>query len=331
MAHVDNEPPEDGGMRADERPTAAVAVRTAGRAAITPQALQFEADQRKLLGEYVKAQMIDGTDYGVIPGTDRKTLLKPGAEKLCGLFHCVAEYTLEDKTEDWERGLFNYRFACHIVSPSGGVVAEGVGSCSSFEKKYRWRAAERVCPSCGKAAIIKGKAEYGGGYLCWAKRDGCGAKFGDNDPQITNQAVGQVENPDRADLTNTILKMAKKRALIDAAISLARCSDLFTQDVEEQSNDPTPAPAKPQTDPKKEEPKPTNGKRLSREQVAEIMSLVSQKGADKRRFLDWAQGVAKVAIKDYGDIPETLYDQAVALLKQKADKPAIQPEKGDSK
>lgn len=318
---------DDKAEPATAEPTA-VAVRTAGRAAITPQALEFEAGQRKLLGEYVRSQMIDGTDYGVIPGTDRKTLLKPGAEKLCGLFHCVAEYTLEDKTEDWERGLFNYRFSCHIVSPSGGVVAEGVGSCSSFEKKYRWRAAERVCPSCGKAAIIKGKAEYGGGYLCWAKRDGCGAKFGDNDPQITNQAVGQVENPDRADLTNTILKMAKKRALIDAAISLARCSDLFTQDVDE-TVEPEPAPAK--TEPKKEEPKPTSGKRLSREQVAEIMSLISQKGADKRRFLDWAQGVAKVAIKDYGDIPATLYDQAIALLKQKADKPAIQPEKDGAK
>lgn len=284
----------------------------AGRAVITPEALAFESEQRKLLGKYVRDQMIEGTDFGVIPGTTNKTLLKPGAEKLCGLFHCVPEYTLEDKTEDWASGLFSYRFLCRVVSAAGGVVAEGVGSCSSYEKKYRYRAAERVCPSCGKAAIIKGKAEYGGGYLCWAKKDGCGAKFGDNDRSITDQQVGQIENPDMADIVNTILKMAKKRALVDAAISLARCSDLFTQDVEEIAGEPEPVEQKP---------RPTTGQRISREQVAELINLVSQKGADKKRFLVWASGVARVEIKDYPDIPASLFSEAKSLLEKKADKP----------
>lgn len=35
------------------------------------------------------------------------------------------------------------------------------------------------------------------------------------------------------DIVNTIMKMAKKRALIDAVLSATRSSDLFTQDVEE--------------------------------------------------------------------------------------------------
>lgn len=35
------------------------------------------------------------------------------------------------------------------------------------------------------------------------------------------------------DVVNTIMKMAKKRALIDAVLSATRSSDLFTQDVEE--------------------------------------------------------------------------------------------------
>lgn len=34
-----------------------------------------------------------------------------------------------------------------------------------------------TCPDCGASAIIKGKAEFGGGYLCWKKEGGCGAKF----------------------------------------------------------------------------------------------------------------------------------------------------------
>jgi hypothetical protein len=34
-----------------------------------------------------------------------------------------------------------------------------------------------VCPVCGKDAVIKGKAEYGGGWLCFGKKGGCGAKW----------------------------------------------------------------------------------------------------------------------------------------------------------
>ena len=44
---------------------------------------------------------------------------------------------------------------------------------------------EPSCPSCGKkGAIIKGKEEYGGGYLCYKKKGGCGAKFKDLPKQV---------------------------------------------------------------------------------------------------------------------------------------------------
>lgn len=38
---------------------------------------------------------------------------------------------------------------------------------------------DRLCPQCQKPAIIKGRAEYGGGWLCFKKKGGCGAKFPD--------------------------------------------------------------------------------------------------------------------------------------------------------
>jgi len=206
----------------------------AGRALIAADAIHQEEDQRNLLGRYIQTQMQEGTDYGVIPGTKNRTLLKPGAEKLTQLFRCVPRYTIEEKIEDWNTGLFFYRFRCEIVTQADRLtVAEGVGSCSTYESRYRWRNADRTCPACGKAAIIKGKAEYGGGYLCFKKKDGCGAKFADNDPAITDQPTGRVQNPDLCDQANTVLKMAKKRALVDASISLARCSDIFTQDAED--------------------------------------------------------------------------------------------------
>lgn len=210
------------------------------RPLITRQGLQEEAEQRKLLMEYVRNQMVEGTDFGVIPGSEKrqqKTLLKPGAEKLTDLFQCTPEFELTRAVEDWDKPLIHYVFRCRIVTrQSGQIVAEGFGSCNSRESKYRYRNGERLCPACGKATIIKGKAEYGGGWICFTKKSGCGAKFEERCSDIINQQVGRVENMDVADVANTILKMAKKRAQVDAVIALARCSDMFTQDVEDFDN-----------------------------------------------------------------------------------------------
>ena len=43
----------------------------------------------------------------------------------------------------------------------------------------------------------------------------------------------KVENPDIADVWNTCLKMAKKRAFVDAVKSTTAASDVFTQDIED--------------------------------------------------------------------------------------------------
>jgi len=226
-----------------ERTADLAPVHTPSRGAtIVADALVQETEQRKLLGQYVAHHMVEGVDYGVIPGTKNKTLLKPGAEKLTQLFRCIPRFTTEDKVENWETGLFYYRFRCQIVTQADdAVVAEGVGSCSTYESRYRWREAGRRCPECGKEAIIRGKKEYGGGWLCFGKKGGCGAKFGDDDAGITGQQTGRVQNPDLIDSVNTVLKMAKKRALVDAAIALARCSDIFTQDLDDAA-EPEPAP-----------------------------------------------------------------------------------------
>ena len=44
--------------------------------------LEDAIKQQTLLNNFVASQMHLGTDYGVIPGTKRKSLYKPGAEKL---------------------------------------------------------------------------------------------------------------------------------------------------------------------------------------------------------------------------------------------------------
>lgn len=176
-------------------------------------------------------------DYGVIPGTGSKpTLLKPGAEKLCMFHHLVPTFETTLQLGDGER-LPHIRVSTvctlHYSSADGPVVGQGVGAANSFEKRHRWRDSQRKCPQCGAAAIIKGKAEYGGGWLCFGKKGGCGAKFGDNDPVITEQQTGQAENPDPFDLENTLVKMSAKRAYVDATLRATATSGLFTQDVED--------------------------------------------------------------------------------------------------
>ncbi|MBN1208973.1 MAG: hypothetical protein JXB05_29210 [Myxococcaceae bacterium] len=222
------------------------------RGTISAELLREEREQRKLLGQYVQECMVESQDFGKIPGTDKPTLLKPGAEKLIDIFNCTPEFTLvsEFSREDFVAGFFKYTFRCRILSRgTGAVLAEGYGSANSREQRYRWRTAHRRCPGCQQESIIQGKAEYGGGWVCFKKKGGCGAKFAAEDTRITGQPIGRVENEDIADLDNTILKMAKKRALVDGAIALARCSDMFTQDVEDldDGGPPAPPPATPAT------------------------------------------------------------------------------------
>ena len=45
---------------------------------------------------------------------------------------------------------------------------------------------EKRCPYCKKATVIKGKAEYGGGWVCFAKRGGCGQKWSESAPSPTS-------------------------------------------------------------------------------------------------------------------------------------------------
>lgn len=248
------------------------------RLQLTQAVLDAERRQRAMLAEFVRGHMVKEVDYGIIPGTPKPSLLKPGAEKLVDLLRCTPRFTLLKAVEDFDRGFFYYRFRVRLIQrESGAVLAEGFGSANSREARYRWRNASRRCPACGKDAIIQGKAEYGGGWVCFKKKNGCGEKFRADDPTIVNQALGRVENEDIADLDNTILKMAKKRALVDGAIALARCSDMFTQDVEDFSHGQSaPPPQEASPAPRDDEPPPPS------ERDAPPPQETPQSGAQRR-------------------------------------------------
>lgn len=106
-------------------------------------------------------------DFGIIPGTKKPTLLKPGAEKLCQLFSLRPKLELISSTQDWtgqQHGLdfplfsFHYRVS---LCRHGELLAEGEGVCSSAEYKYRkqgqqgiFNSQNTICKMAQKRALV---------------------------------------------------------------------------------------------------------------------------------------------------------------------------------
>ena len=159
--------------------------------------------------EVMKEVMIRGTHYGTVPGCgDKPTLLKAGAEKLMMTFRLALDPEVEDLSDAYTR---RYRVRTRVTAQStGAFLGTGVGECASDEEKYAWR--EAVCRE----------------------------EFDATDPSLRREKwkrnlkapLLQVHtNP--ADVANTILKMAKKRSLVDAVLTVTGASDIFTQDIED--------------------------------------------------------------------------------------------------
>ena len=174
--------------------------------------------------------MHEDEHYGKIPGTDKPTLLKPGAEKLGMVFRLRPEFEI---IETWHPdGHLTVRVKCRLYHiPTSQLIGEGDGICSTKEKKYAYRNGQLKCPECGKAAVLKSKKEPE--FYCWAKKDGCGMTFPLDDTRIVSQAVGSVPNDCIADCYNTVLKIGDKRAHVAAILTATAASDIFTQDLED--------------------------------------------------------------------------------------------------
>ena len=139
---------------------------------------QVQATMNKIsqFQQVIQKTLHQGHDFGVIPGTDKPTLLKPGAEKILMMMGLRSEFEIADSTRDFEKGFFQYQVRCRLLK-GDMVLTEGLGACNTRERKY-----------------LK------------------------MDPYT---------------IDNTVLKMAKKRAMVDAALLVASLSDVFTQDIED--------------------------------------------------------------------------------------------------
>lgn len=157
----------------------------------------------------VQTTLKKGHDFGEVPGTSKPTLLKPGGEKICMLFGLNPEYEFLKTTEDYDKEFFSYNIRCTLFR-NGQPVAQGVGSCNSKEKKYRFINVDEIPEN------YVGQSE----------------QFTDK----YGRTKYKINNPDICSLVNTILKMAKKRAFIDAVLQVASLSEVFTQDIEDMGD-----------------------------------------------------------------------------------------------
>lgn len=204
-------------------------------------------EELKAFRTFVKEELRENLDYGKVPGTDKPTLLQPGAQKIA-MYH-NAYPDSEVQARELGDGHVEYLVKTRLISRgSGRPIGQGLGTCSTMEGRYRYRHAHRKCPECGGSAIIEGRPEYGGGWVCFKKKGGCGAKFPTDDRRVAGQAVGRVENDNIHDARNTVLKMAVKRSFVAASLALGCASEMFTQDLEDTydlAGAPPAAPAPP--------------------------------------------------------------------------------------
>lgn len=166
----------------------------------------------KTVQQVMQAVMKQGVHYGAIPGAgDKPTLLKSGAEVLCMTFRIADRYEVTDLSKD---GVIRYRVNCIGEHQQTGVpLGSGLGECSTDEEKYRWRKAvcdEEFDITPETMRRLKFGRKGGGGHY----------------------TVKQVRT-EPADLANTVLKMACKRAKIAMVLNVTAASDMFSQDLED--------------------------------------------------------------------------------------------------
>jgi hypothetical protein len=161
--------------------------------------IKYAAIQRNLLVNFVKTQMQDGTDYGLIPGVKEKCLFKPGAERLATLFNYSVSVDCVERQADYDKGFFAFTYKAIVRDCVGRPMAECEGHCNSKEKKYAYRwVNERYATPAEKQAAINNK----NGSL-------------------------QVPNDDIYSIVNTLMKMAQKRAVVGAVILACNASSFF--------------------------------------------------------------------------------------------------------
>ena len=259
-------------------------------------AVQIKA-QVQLIQEVMAAVMEKDVHYGVIPGTQKPTLYKPGSEKILSTFRIAAypKEILDLSTNDEIR----YQVKVHGLSMNDGrLIGVGIGECSSSEEKYKWRR-----PVCDEEFTETPEDRK---RLVWKKYDG----------QPKQQKQVRM-NP--SDVANTILKMAKKRAQIDMTLTATAASDVFDQDLEEMTAEVreqvTKADKEKKPPLKEPEKKKVEAKAADQVVITTVSNVESKKGTTKKKDRDgkeYEQDYVMYGITGEGDILYKTFSETFA-------------------
>ena len=202
----------------DERPKQALAVLADTRLATPEMSLELHGQLQTALDGFVRARMKPDSHFTQIPGVDKPSLSKIGAEDLNAFFGFKHRFVDEHTTVDIDRGYIDCTVKCQIgkYAADGGfyVFSESIGSCNSYETKYRWRSKPKK----------KATPEEIASALRTETRTG---KYGPYEVVV-------IEN-NAFDVKNTIQKMAQKRAYVGATLFATGADKHFTQDVEDMA------------------------------------------------------------------------------------------------
>lgn len=209
---------------------------------------------------------VNGIDFGTIPGTDKPTLYKPGAEKSIRAFGYCPVFETVSKVEQWDdtNALFHYEIRCRLVRiEDGKEIATGIGSCNSKENRYRWRwVAEDEVPAHLDTDKLKTRSshkseldfaieqarttgDYGKPAEYWnewkaAIKSGAARSITRKNKKGEDMRAWEmgslayrIPNDEVFTLVNTVQKMACKRALVAAVLIGTNASEFFTQDIED--------------------------------------------------------------------------------------------------
>lgn len=166
----------------------------------------------KALHQLLDEVLVEGVDadYGIIPGIKKKTLFKPGAEKIAVMFMLSPHYEHEDLSTATEA---RYSVRCALTGPDGTFRGDARAEWSSAETNNAWRKAnsdeEFDDTNEDERRIVHKKAQGGGTY-----------------------EVKQVR-VSKADSAIKGLAMAEKRAFVRAVRTATGASAIFTSDIED--------------------------------------------------------------------------------------------------
>jgi len=283
-----------------------------------------------IIQNIVRAVMKENEHFGTIPGTKKPSLYKPGAEKLSLTFRLRPEYQI--RRTDMANDHREYEVTCTLYHiPTGQSIGEGVGSATTMEGKYRYRTGggeltelpvpkaywdTRKTDSNKAMSILKSLANEAG-----HDGDRFGTKKNDTGSWMISTYSEKVEHDNPADYWNTVLKMAKKRAHVDAILTATAASDIFTQDVEDMPEVIPQTKSETKKEPEKEpikqpqQKQENNSDTISEAQRKRLYALYKKGGKTDEQLKDLLKNTYN--IEHSTDIKKVWYDELCAWAEKK--------------